>query len=115
MEMERSMSPSQFDIEIHITTKNTMMSDEGLVPSPEKEIKRRNAVDKLKQVHNSESDIDALCVGPCVATIAEDFFIVLHNMLVSRPGVSDIHCVKGAKVPLTRFKFDGISIDLPYA
>ncbi|KAJ8528889.1 hypothetical protein K7X08_030629 [Anisodus acutangulus] len=67
------------------------------------------------QVHNLESDIDALCVGPCVATIAEDFFIVLHNMLVSRPGVSDIHCVKGAKVPLTRFKFDGISIDLPYA
>ncbi|KAJ8573958.1 hypothetical protein K7X08_010469 [Anisodus acutangulus] len=139
MEMERSISLFQ------------MMGDEGLVPSPEEERKRRNAIDKLKQivkewvktvayrralperflrfasgtiltygsyglgVHNPESDIDALCVGPCFATIAEDFFIVLHNMLASRPEVSDIHCVKGAKVPLMRFKFDGISIDLPYA
>ena len=67
------------------------------------------------QVHNSESDIDALCVGPCFATIEEDFFIVLRNILASRPEVSGIHCVKGAKVPLMRFKFEGISIDLPYA
>lgn len=36
-------------------------------------------------------------------------------MLASRPEVSEIHCVKDAKVPLMRFKFDGISIDLPYA
>ncbi|KAA8527345.1 hypothetical protein F0562_034940 [Nyssa sinensis] len=66
-------------------------------------------------VHNSESDIDALCVGPCFATMADDFFIVLHNMLTSRPEVSEVHCVKDAKVPLMRFKFDGLSIDLPYA
>ena len=45
----------------------------------------------------------------------EDFFIVLYNMLKSRTEVSEIHCVKDAKVPLMRFKFDGISIDLPYA
>lgn len=45
----------------------------------------------------------------------EDFFIVLHNMLKSRPEVSEIHCVKDAKVPLIQFEFDGISIDLPYA
>ncbi|XVF66078.1 hypothetical protein PTKIN_Ptkin10aG0005300 [Pterospermum kingtungense] len=65
-------------------------------------------------VHGSESDIDALCVGPYFATMAEDFFIVLYNMLKSRPEVSEIHSVKDAKVPLMRFKFDGISIDLPY-
>lgn len=47
--------------------------------------------------------------------VQEDFFIVLHNMLQSRPEVSEIHCVKNAKVPLMRFKFNGISIDLPYA
>ena len=35
-------------------------------------------------------------------------------MLKSRPEVSDIHCVKGAKVPLMQFKFDGIAVDLPY-
>lgn len=36
-------------------------------------------------------------------------------MLANRPEVSEIHCVKDAKVPLMRFKFDGISVDLPYA
>ncbi|KAJ0034425.1 hypothetical protein Pint_24301 [Pistacia integerrima] len=66
-------------------------------------------------VHGSESDIDALCVGPHFATMAEDFFIVLRNMLKSRSEVTEIHCVKDAKVPLMRFKFDGILIDLPYA
>ncbi|KAK3018608.1 hypothetical protein RJ639_004940 [Escallonia herrerae] len=156
------------------------MVDEGLVPSPEEEIKRKNVIDKLKQivmlwikrvaqrrlqksyvrdaaatiltfgsyglgdftaigdssilvnkvlaydysslpnpglktVHSSESDIDALCVGPYFATLAEDFFVVLRNMLASRPEISEIICIKDAKVPLMRFKFDGISVDLPYA
>jgi len=36
-------------------------------------------------------------------------------MLKGRLEVSEIHCVKDAKVPLMRFKFDGISIDLPFA
>ncbi|KAG2395420.1 Nuclear poly(A) polymerase [Vigna angularis] len=66
-------------------------------------------------VHSSGSDIDALCVAPFFASIAEDFFIVLHDMLKRRPEVSYIHCVKSAKVPLMRFKFEGVSIDLPYA
>ncbi|KAK3029625.1 hypothetical protein RJ639_037942 [Escallonia herrerae] len=66
-------------------------------------------------VHSSESDIDALCVGPYFATLAEDIFVVLRNMLASRPEISEIICIKDAKVPLMRFKFDGISVDLPYA
>ncbi|PSR97879.1 Nuclear poly(A) polymerase 3 (PAP(III)) like [Actinidia chinensis var. chinensis] len=66
-------------------------------------------------VHNSESDIDAICIGPRFATLAEDFFIILHDILTSRPDVSEFHCIKDAKVPLMRFKLDGISIDLPYA
>ncbi|KAI8001634.1 Nuclear poly(A) polymerase 3 [Camellia lanceoleosa] len=36
-------------------------------------------------------------------------------MLTSRSEVSEVHCVKDAKVPLMQFKLDGISIDLPYA
>ncbi|GAB4842984.1 hypothetical protein Ancab_012962 [Ancistrocladus abbreviatus] len=36
-------------------------------------------------------------------------------MFKSMPEVSDIHCVTDAKVPLMRFKFEGIPIDLPYA
>ncbi|XP_028760117.1 nuclear poly(A) polymerase 3 isoform X2 [Neltuma alba] len=136
---ERSMSLHQF------------MADEGLIPSPKEELRRKVAIQKLKQivsswikkvaqnhglpkhqisvtsatiltygsyglgVHSPESDIDALCVAPFFASMAEDFFVCLHDMLQKRPEVSEIHCVKGAKVPLIRFKFDGISIDLPYA
>lgn len=97
----------------------------------------------LIQVHGPESDIDALCVGPYFAslevsffflppasvilvtlkgsypmylfTLQDDFFIVLRGMLQSRPEVSELLCVKTAKVPLMRFKFKGVSIDFPYA
>lgn len=65
--------------------------------------------------HGPDSDIDALCVGPSFATPKEDFFIVLCNILQNHPEISHLHCVKDAKVPLMRFKFKGISIDLPYA
>lgn len=127
------------------------MAMEGLVPSPEEELKRKEAISELKKivlawvkkvaglrrlpknqmanagatilpygsyglgVHGSESDIDALCIGPAYATMTEDFFIILRDMLQTRPEVSEIHCVKNAKVPLMRFKFNGIAIDLPYA
>ncbi|XP_042406611.1 nuclear poly(A) polymerase 3-like [Zingiber officinale] len=66
-------------------------------------------------VHGPESDIDALCVGPYFATMEEDFFIVLRSMLEGRVEVTELQCVKSAKVPLMRFKFNGISIDFPYA
>ncbi|KAK8308654.1 hypothetical protein V6Z12_D02G074200, partial [Gossypium hirsutum] len=91
-----------------------LMVNEGLVPSPEEEENRKTVIEKLKQVHGSESDIDALCVGPYFATMVDDFFIVLYNMLKSRPEVSEIYCVKDVKVPLMRFVFDGILIDLPF-
>ncbi|KZV14422.1 poly(A) polymerase-like [Dorcoceras hygrometricum] len=127
------------------------MENEGLVPSAEEEIKRRNVIFKLKEivmvwakriaylhrlprsyiraasatvvtygsyglgVHDQESDVDALCVGPGFATLAEDFFIVLRSMLECQPEISEIYCVKDAKVPLMRFKFNGVSVDLPYA
>ncbi|XP_061352763.1 nuclear poly(A) polymerase 3 [Gastrolobium bilobum] len=139
MDNQRSMSLLQF------------IADEGLVPSPEEEEKRKHVIQKLKQivsswikkvawqrrlpkhqiavtsatiltfgsyglgVHSSESDIDALCIAPFFASIADDFFVVMLNMLEKRPEVSEIHCVKSAKVPLMRFKFDGISVDLPFA
>ncbi|XP_021746165.1 nuclear poly(A) polymerase 3-like [Chenopodium quinoa] len=66
-------------------------------------------------VHNSESDIDVLCVGPGFATMEEDFCIVLYNILKGKPEVSEINCVKDAKVPLMRFKFKGVAVDMPYA
>ncbi|KAJ4977511.1 hypothetical protein NE237_002617 [Protea cynaroides] len=36
-------------------------------------------------------------------------------MFKNWPEVSKIHCVKDAKVPLMQIKFNGISVDLPYA
>ena len=45
----------------------------------------------------------------------EYFFIILLDKLTSRPDISEFHCIKDAKVPLMRFKLDGVSIDLQYA
>lgn len=42
------------------------------------------------------------------------FFVVLRKMLEGRPEVSELHSIEGAKVPLMRFKFNGILIDFPY-
>ncbi|KAF5797017.1 putative polynucleotide adenylyltransferase [Helianthus annuus] len=125
--------------------------DNALLVSPEEQLRRRNLIDKLKQilmtwirrvayqrrlpqnqikdasatllvygpygldVYAADSNIDAVCVVPCFASLAEDFFIVLYNMLAGRPEVSGIHCVKEAKVPLMQFTFDGILIDMAFA
>jgi poly(A) polymerase Pap1 len=35
-------------------------------------------------------------------------------MLEGRPEVSELHSIEGAKVPLMRFKFNGILVDFPY-
>uniref|UniRef100_A0A0E0API8 polynucleotide adenylyltransferase n=1 Tax=Oryza glumipatula TaxID=40148 RepID=A0A0E0API8_9ORYZ len=65
--------------------------------------------------HGPESDIDALCVGPCIATLQYHFFIVLRQILEDRPEVSELQTVESAKVPLMRFRFSGISVDFTYA
>ncbi|TVU47284.1 hypothetical protein EJB05_06879, partial [Eragrostis curvula] len=64
--------------------------------------------------YGPESDIDALCVGPCIASLQHHFFVVLRQMLEGRPEVSELHSIEGAKVPLMRFKFNGVLVDLPY-
>uniref|UniRef100_K4A318 polynucleotide adenylyltransferase n=1 Tax=Setaria italica TaxID=4555 RepID=K4A318_SETIT len=65
--------------------------------------------------HGPESDIDALCVGPCIATLQYHFFVVLRQILEGRPEVSGVQTVESAKVPLMRFRFTGIAVDLTYA
>uniref|UniRef100_A0A0D9VTB0 polynucleotide adenylyltransferase n=1 Tax=Leersia perrieri TaxID=77586 RepID=A0A0D9VTB0_9ORYZ len=47
--------------------------------------------------YGPESDIDAVCVGPCIASLHHHFFIVLRQMLEERPEVSDLHSIEGAK------------------
>ncbi|KAI5070284.1 hypothetical protein GOP47_0014627 [Adiantum capillus-veneris] len=66
-------------------------------------------------VHSPGADIDTLCIGPCYATREEDFFIVLHSMLWAMQEVTELHAVPDTHVPVLKFKFDGISIDLLYA
>ncbi|KAL3631950.1 Nuclear poly(A) polymerase 4 [Castilleja foliolosa] len=66
-------------------------------------------------VHGPGADIDTLCIGPSYISREEDFFYVLHNMLTEMEDVSELQPVPDAHVPVMKFKFDGISIDLLYA
>lgn len=45
----------------------------------------------------------------------EDFFFILHNILADMEEVTELQPVPDAHVPVMKFKFDGISIDLLYA
>ncbi|KAA8540346.1 hypothetical protein F0562_024735 [Nyssa sinensis] len=66
-------------------------------------------------VHGPGVDIDTLCVGPSYVNREEDFFFILHNILADMEEVTELQPVPDAHVPVMRFKFDGISIDLLYA
>ncbi|XP_028228282.1 nuclear poly(A) polymerase 4-like isoform X1 [Glycine soja] len=66
-------------------------------------------------VHGPGVDIDTLCIGPSYVNREEDFFVILHNILAEMEEVSELQPVPDAHVPVMKFKFQGISIDLLYA
>lgn len=51
----------------------------------------------------------------CLCILQEDFFILLHNILADMEEVAELQPVPDAHVPVMKFKFQGISIDLLYA
>ncbi|KAL9671891.1 hypothetical protein QQ045_009464 [Rhodiola kirilowii] len=66
-------------------------------------------------VNCSGADIDTLCVGPSYVDRDQDFFYTLHGILAGTEEVTELQPVQDAHVPVMKFKFDGISIDLLYA
>ncbi|EEB07623.1 poly(A) polymerase Pla1 [Schizosaccharomyces japonicus yFS275] len=65
-------------------------------------------------VYGPGSDIDTLVVVPKHVS-RENFFQDLEPMLRARPEITDLAAVPEAYVPIIKFKFLGISIDLIFA
>ncbi|XP_056147862.1 poly(A) polymerase gamma [Lampris incognitus] len=65
-------------------------------------------------VHTKGADIDALCVAPRHVERA-DFFLSFFEKLKQHEEIKDLRAVEDAFVPVIKFKFDGIEIDLLFA
>ncbi|CAJ1951077.1 unnamed protein product [Sphenostylis stenocarpa] len=66
-------------------------------------------------VHGPGADLDTICIGPSYVNREEDFFYTLHDILANMEEVTELQPIPDAHVPVLKFKFDGISIDLLYA
>ncbi|CAA2987799.1 nuclear poly(A) polymerase 1 [Olea europaea subsp. europaea] len=106
--------PTEFDV-IKTRELEKFLVDAGLYESHEEAIRREEVLGRLDQVHGPGADIDTLCVGPKHASRNEDFFGELYRMLAEMPEVQELLPVPDAHVPVMRFKFSGVSIDLLYA
>lgn len=65
-------------------------------------------------VHNKGADIDTLFVAPRHIT-REDYFSSFLDVLRQHEVVTDLRAVPDAFVPVIKFCFDGIDIDLTFA
>ncbi|RNF22365.1 putative poly(A) polymerase [Trypanosoma conorhini] len=64
-------------------------------------------------VHASGSDIDVVLIAPNRIT-REHFFNTLAPRLQHEPRVTELHCIRDARVPLIAMVADGIDIDLSF-
>uniref|UniRef100_U3IGX9 polynucleotide adenylyltransferase n=3 Tax=Anas platyrhynchos TaxID=8839 RepID=U3IGX9_ANAPP len=65
-------------------------------------------------VHTKGADIDALCVAPRHVE-RSDFFQSLIEKLKHQEEIKNLRAVEDAYVPVVKFEFDGIEIDLVFA
>nr|XP_014122385.1 poly(A) polymerase gamma isoform X2 [Zonotrichia albicollis] len=65
-------------------------------------------------VHTKGSDIDALCVAPSHVE-RSDFFQSFFEKLKNQEEVKNLRAIEDAYVPVIKFEFDGIEIDLVFA
>ncbi|NXT59971.1 PAPOG polymerase, partial [Chaetops frenatus] len=65
-------------------------------------------------VHTKGSDIDALCVAPSHVE-RSDFFQSFFEKLRNQEEVKNLRAIEDAYVPVIKFEFDGIEIDLVFA
>ncbi|XP_072843102.2 poly(A) polymerase gamma [Pogona vitticeps] len=65
-------------------------------------------------VHTKGADIDALCVAPRHVE-RSDFFHSFFEKLKLQDGIRNLRAVEDAYVPVIKFEFDGIEIDLVFA
>ncbi|NXW64887.1 PAPOG polymerase, partial [Eurystomus gularis] len=65
-------------------------------------------------VHTRGADIDALCVAPRHVE-RTDFFQSFFEKLKHQEGIKNLRAVEDAYVPVVKFEFDGIEIDLVFA
>ncbi|KAF3339537.1 poly(A) polymerase PAPalpha isoform X2 [Carex littledalei] len=106
------------------------LDDAGLYPSHDDAVCREEVLGRLDQVVKTwikrvtrakgyneqfvqEANAKIFTFGSY--RLGEDFFIELHNMLAEMPEVAELHPVPDAHVPVMKFKFMGVSIDLLYA
>ncbi|NXP48684.1 PAPOG polymerase, partial [Heliornis fulica] len=65
-------------------------------------------------VHTKGADIDAVCIAP-MHVERSDFFQSFFEKLNHQEGIKNLRAVEDAYVPVVKFEFDGIEIDLVFA
>ncbi|GMN46358.1 hypothetical protein TIFTF001_015538 [Ficus carica] len=121
--------PSEYDV-MKTRELEKYLQDAGLYESQEEAVGREEVLGRLDQIVklwvktiSRAKGLNEQLVQEANAKIftfgsyrlGEDFFGELHRMLVEMPEVTEVHPVPDAHVPVLRFKFNGVSIDLLYA
>ncbi|KAL8196861.1 hypothetical protein R6Q57_024404 [Mikania cordata] len=110
--------PSEADL-LRNKKLNKFWIDAGVYESKEEVAKRKEVLDRIKQIVVGWVKQLTRARGYTDQMVedanAEDFFFVLHDILTGMEEVTELQPVPDAHVPVMKFKFDGISIDLLYA